>query len=87
MNTMHNRMWENRDRMTAMAKAMSAFPIDEKAATEQWKAMNAVREDMFKLHLSTLAQAQQIIGKEKWEEMRDSWGGWGPGGRGMMRNR
>jgi Spy/CpxP family protein refolding chaperone len=87
MTIMRNQMWANRERMQAMQKAFSAFPIDEKAATEQWRAMNSVREEMFKLNLSTMAQAQQIVGKEKWEELQNRWGGPGRGGRGpgMMR--
>jgi Spy/CpxP family protein refolding chaperone len=87
MTIMHNNMWQNRERMQAMQKALSAYPIDEKAAMEQWRAMNSMREEMFKLHLSTMAQAQQILGKEKWEELNEGSGGSGRRGPGMMRNR
>jgi len=95
MRSMRAMMYENRDRMIAMQKAMTAFPVDEKAAMAQWQSMNQVRMAMFALHVSALSQAQQVIGKEKWEEMMSNMGGsgggmmGGPGGRGpgMMRNR
>lgn len=84
---MRDAMFANRDRMTGMRDAMHGFPVDEKAALDQWKAMNTARETMFKLHLTTIAKAQQIIGKEKWQEMVEDLDGRGGRGPGMMRNR
>jgi hypothetical protein len=86
---MRDLMYANRDRMTGMHDTMRKFPLDEQAATKEFQAMNAVRESMFKLHMSALAKAQQIVGKEKWEEMTERWNDWGGRGHGpgMMRNR
>jgi Spy/CpxP family protein refolding chaperone len=86
---MRDRMYANRDRMTAMHEAMHAFPVDEKAALDQWKAMQSLHEEMFKLHVATIAKAQQIVGKEKWRDMMEKGGGPGGshGGPGMMRSR
>jgi len=89
--SMRDAMFANRDRMREMHDVMHKFPLDEKAAMEQWKAMNTVRESMFRLHVDSIAKAQQIMGGEKWEEMTEDLGGWGGPGRGrgpgMMRNR
>ena len=49
-----------------------------------------LHETMFKLQLSAVTQAQQVLGKEKWEEIVENSdrAGWGPGrGPGMMRQR
>jgi hypothetical protein len=77
---MRDSMYANRDRMIAMREAMRAFPVDEKAALDQWKAMQSLHEEMFKLHVATIAKAQQIVGKEKWRDMM----GLGMMGGGMM---
>ena len=90
MRAIHGIMYGNRDRMIAMGNAMRAYPVDEKAATDQWKAMDQIHETMFKLQLSAVTQAQQVLGKEKWEEIVENSdrAGWGPGrGPGMMRKR
>ena len=87
MRSMRAMMYEKRDGMMAMQKAMTAFPVDEKTALAQWQAMNQTRQNMFALHLGALNQAQQVIGKEKWEEAMSRLGGPGSGRGGMMRNR
>jgi Spy/CpxP family protein refolding chaperone len=71
----------------ALREAVSKFPIDEAAAKKAHDAMGKLRDQMFELRLKTLAQAQQIVGKEAWEEWHSA--GWGPGygqgrGPGMM---
>jgi hypothetical protein len=70
----------------ALGETMGKFPLDQAAAKKQHDAVKQVQDQMFGLHLSSLAQAQQIIGKETWEQLHsDGFGpGHGPGGPGMM---
>lgn len=71
-------------KMDALRDAMRAYPVDQAAAKKAFEAMGKARDQMFALHLATLAQAQQIVGKDAWDDMQD-YGGWGRGhGPGMM---
>jgi len=68
-----------------LREVMSKFPVDQAAAKKAHEAVSGVREQMFAQHLSALAQAQKIVGKEAWEQMQSE--GYGPGagrGPGMM---
>jgi Spy/CpxP family protein refolding chaperone len=71
----------------ALHDAMEKFPLDESAARKAHEAMDKLRGQMFSQQLSTLAQAQRIVGKEVWEKLQSD--GYGPGygrgrGPGMM---
>ncbi len=70
----------------ALHEALGKFPIDQTGAKKAHDAMDQTRTQMFALHLTTLAQAQQIMGKETWESLQSSgYGpGHGPGPGGMM---
>jgi Spy/CpxP family protein refolding chaperone len=62
---------------SALQEAMNKFPVDESAAKKAHEVTDKVRDQMFALHLSTLAQAQKVIGKEAWEKLQAE--GYGPG--------
>lgn len=69
----------------ALAETMQTYPLDQKAASEQWAAVDQARKDLFNLMTGSMAQAHQIIGKELWEQMHSgrAYGGYrfghGPG--------
>jgi Spy/CpxP family protein refolding chaperone len=52
-----------------LRNAMHAFPIDQAAAKKARADIARIREETFQLRLATMAQMQQIVGKETWEKM------------------
>jgi Spy/CpxP family protein refolding chaperone len=77
-------MAEMQTKRDALEAATAKFPVDQAAAKKANEAVIKVRDQMFAQQLSTLAQVQQIVGKEAWEAAQSS--GYGPGaGRGPGR--
>lgn len=65
----------------ALAEALDAFPLDQKAAQAAFGKLNQFRKEAFELRLAMMAQTQQIVGKELWEQMHSGFGpGMAPGG-------
>ncbi len=54
----------------ALRVIMRKFPLDQKAAKSQWKAVESSREKLFQLRLDRRVQSQRILGKEQWERAR-----------------
>lgn len=74
-----------------LMQTMRAFPLDQKAARKQWAALDQARKEMFELRVSMMAQVQQIVGKELWQQMHSGapygmgpYGGGHGHGPGMM---
>lgn len=61
----------------ALGEAMSKYPVDTAGAKKAQEALNKLRDQMFTARQSAVVQAQQIVGKEAWENAQS--GSWGPG--------
>jgi Spy/CpxP family protein refolding chaperone len=60
---------EMQSKSLALREAMRAFPLDQAAIKKLREGIDQVRAEMFALHLDALAQTQQIVGKDAWEQM------------------
>ena len=60
--------------VAAYLRAVDTYPLDAAAATKAWDAMQGLSRQMFQLRLEAMAKAQQIMGKELWDQLREGRG-------------
>jgi Spy/CpxP family protein refolding chaperone len=67
--TMLAKRLERRTAKRKMREAMDAFPLRREAAEKLFQSLVDIRRGMFQLHLDTMTQVQQMLGRELWEKM------------------
>ncbi|HEX9844111.1 MAG TPA: hypothetical protein VGC20_15235 [bacterium] len=62
------------EQVAAYLHAVDTYPLDAAAATKAWDAMQGLSRQMFQLRLEAMTKAQQIMGKELWDQLREGRG-------------
>ena len=66
------RMFDARREGKKLRDLLHAFSVDEKAAQAQWKVVNRIRGESFKLKLDMIARIQRILGEKLWSKMAEA---------------